>query len=140
MENSDREFEMATIRGAKTLAGPHAVSVRYDMTEKAVVLGLPNGVFVGLPADRLEGLQGATDEQLGNVVLEAKGLGLFWPDIDADLYVPALLQNIFGSKKWMAAQLGASGGKTKSAAKAHASRVNGRKGGRPRKNAGKQAA
>jgi len=41
------------------------------------------------------------------------GLGLHWPKLDADVYVPALLQGVFGSKQWMAAQLGAVGGKAR---------------------------
>jgi hypothetical protein len=52
---------------------------------------------------------------------------------DADIYVPALLRGVFGSKHWMAAHLGANGGKVRSGAKAAASRENGRKGGRQRK-------
>ncbi|WP_426232117.1 DUF2442 domain-containing protein [Pararhizobium sp. DWP3-4] len=38
---------------------------------------------------------------MNNVVVEAKGLGLHWPDIDADLYVPSLMDKILGSRKWM---------------------------------------
>ncbi|MER8672015.1 DUF2442 domain-containing protein [Mesorhizobium sp. M1156] len=29
------------------------------------------------------------------------GLGLHWPQLDADVDVPALLQGVFGSKRWM---------------------------------------
>jgi hypothetical protein len=57
---------------------------------------------------------------------------LHWPKLDADVYVPALLQGVFGSKSWLAAQLGAAHGKVRSRAKAAASRENGRKGGRAR--------
>jgi len=53
--------------------------------------------------------------------------------LDADLYVPALLQGVFGSKSWMARVLGAQGGRARTAAHVAASRENGRKGGRPRK-------
>ena len=67
--------------------------------------------------------------------VEAFGLGIHFPTIDADLYVPALLEGLLGSKNWMAAQLGAVGGRTRTAAKAMASRENGKRGGRPRKNA-----
>ncbi len=48
-------------------------------------------------------------------------------------YVLALLAGIFGSRRWIAAQLGASGGRSRSASKAAAARVNGQRGGRPRK-------
>jgi hypothetical protein len=40
---------------------------------------------------------------------------------------------MLGSKRWMAAQLGASGGRTRTQAKTAASRENGKRGGRPRK-------
>jgi hypothetical protein len=60
-------------------------------------------------------------------------LGIHFPTLDADLYVPALLEGVRGSKSWMAAQLGAAGGRTRTAAKAMASRENGKRGGRPRK-------
>jgi hypothetical protein len=61
------------------------------------------------------------------------GFGLHFPALDADLYIPALLEGFFGSKRWMAARLGELGGKARSAAKARASRANGRMGGRPKK-------
>jgi hypothetical protein len=62
-------------------------------------------------------------------------LGLHWPKLDADVYLPALMQGVFGSKRWMAGVLGAKGGAAKTAAKSEAARRNGAKGGRPRKSA-----
>jgi len=44
---------------------------------------------------------------------------------------PTLMDRIFGSRKWMAAQLGSTHGKAKSGAKAGSSRLKGMKGGRP---------
>jgi hypothetical protein len=134
MEISDLEFDMANMSGMKSQLGPYATSARYDAEHDAIVVVLNNGSFLGFPVEKLQGLQGANASQLNNVVVEAKGLGLHWPDIDADLYVPALMDGILGSKKWMAAQLGSTGGKAKSGAKAASSRLNGLKGGRPKKN------
>jgi hypothetical protein len=81
--------------------GPYATSARYDNEYDAIVAVLNTGSFVGYPVENLQGLQGATASQLNNVVVEAKGLGRHWPDIDADLYVPTLMDGILGSKKWM---------------------------------------
>jgi hypothetical protein len=53
--------------------------------------------------------------------------------LDADIYLPALLEGFLGSKRWMAGRLGAAGGRSTSTAKASAARKNGRSGGRPRK-------
>jgi len=49
------------------------------------------------------------------------------------LYLPALLEGVFGSPRWMAGLLGKSGGLARTAAKVAAARKNGSKGGRPRK-------
>jgi hypothetical protein len=80
-----------------------------------------------------QGLETATWEQLREIEIYPTGSGLHFPALDADLYIPALLEGVFGSKRWMAARLGELGGKAKSAAKARASRANGRMGGRPKK-------
>lgn len=135
MEISDLEFETASMKGMSAQIGLVATSARFDADHDAIVVELSNGAFVGFPVEKLQGLQGANASQLNNIVVEAMGLGLHWPDIDADLYVPTLMDGIFGSRKWMAAQLGLAGGKAKSDAKATASRLNGLKGGRPKKNA-----
>ena len=56
-----------------------------------------------------------------------------FPKLDADLYLPALLNGWLGSRRWMAAHMGERGGRARSAAKRTASRENGKLGGRPRK-------
>jgi hypothetical protein len=80
-----------------------------------------------------QGLENATPAELAMIEISPMGDGLHWPAIDADLYVPALMQGIFGSKTWMARNLGAAGGRSRTDAKAAAARDNGRKGGRPKK-------
>jgi hypothetical protein len=44
------------------------------------------------------------------IEVRPEGLGLRYPALDADLYVPALLAGITGSERWMAARLGVCGG------------------------------
>jgi hypothetical protein len=126
LEASRREQEeQATI--------PHAVSARYDRRIGRVVVGLSNGLEISFSPRNAQGLETATWEQLQEIEIYPTGFGLHFPALDADLYIPALLEGIFGSKRWMAARLGELGGKAKSAAKARASRANGRMGGRPKK-------
>jgi hypothetical protein len=64
------------------------------------------------------------------IEVDAFGLGLHFPRMDADLHVPALLEGVLGSKSWMAARLGAAGGRVRSNVKAAAWRDNGKRGGR----------
>jgi hypothetical protein len=55
-----------------------------------------------------EGLAGAKALELRTIEVSASGLGLHWPKLDADLYVPAIVKGILGTKQWMT-QIGALG-------------------------------
>lgn len=112
---------------------PKAVQARYDRRVSRIVISLDNGLELAFPPRLAQGLEHATPAELANIEISPLGDGLHWPAIDADLYVPALLRGVFGSKSWMARNLGAAGGRSRTVAKAAAARENGRKGGRPRK-------
>ena len=129
------EFARAKARGEARMRGPRAESAHYDAGRNRVIVRLTTGVELGLAPRDVEGLQHASADDLKVIEVEAFGLGIHFPKLDADLYVPALLEGVLGSKRWMAAQLGAAGGRTRSAAKATASRENGMRGGRPRRSA-----
>ena len=134
MEISEDEFARAEATMATEMgANPRAVSARYDRRSARIVVRMNTGIDLAFPPALAEGLGGASPEELANVEISPTGLGLHWPELDAELYVPALLQGTFGSKRWMAAQLGAAGGRSRSPAKAASARENGRKGGRPKK-------
>ena len=129
----ERDLEQAENRMQTLREAGYAVSARYDRRASRVVVNLNTGVQLSVPTRNLEGLADAPEEDLAEIEISPAGLGLHWPKLDADVYVPALLHGVFGSKKWMAALLGASGGKSTSAAKTAAARQNGHKGGRPRR-------
>jgi hypothetical protein len=128
------EFAAATRRASKRRATePTAVAARYDRRRGRVVVSLNNGLELAFPPHIAQGLDKATAAELGDIEISPSGFGVHFPRLDAHLYLPALLQGEFGSKRWMAAQLGAAGGKARSAAKTAAARANGQRGGRPRK-------
>lgn len=134
MEISEQGFQTATARGEQTRQGGYAVSAKYDTRNNRLVVKLNTGVVIMVPIHLLEDLAGTHDHHdLCEIEITPAGLGLHWPKLDADVYVPALMHGVFGTKSWMAAQLGATGGKATSAAKKAAARANGAKGGRPRK-------
>ena len=81
------------------------------------------------------GLENAKPSQLEEIEISPSGFGIHFPKLDADLYLPGLLEGFLGSKRWMASRLGQIGGKSRSAAKRAASKANGRLGGRPKKKA-----
>jgi len=118
---------------SRMAAGPHAVQARHDRRRARVVVSLDNGLELAFPPELAEGLSEASPADLADIEISPTGLGLHWPKLDADLYLPGLLNGVFGSPRWMAGMMGRLGGQVRSDAKAAAARANGRRGGRPRK-------
>ena len=130
------EFEAATERARRWRNRiPSAITAHFDRNSGRVVVGLSTDLDVTFSPHSVQGLENARASQLEPIEITPSGFGLHFPKLDADVYLPALLEGIFGSKRWIAAQLGALGGRFKSEAKASASRKNGRLGGRPKKGA-----
>ena len=98
MAVTKREFEQAEARSPALRQAAYAISARYDRRTSRVVVDLTHGVQVAFPANLAEGLAGASPQELAEIEISPAGLGLHWPKLDTDLYVPALLQCLFGSK------------------------------------------
>ena len=127
---SDAEIDVALERGrAARDSEPRAVTAAFDITQRKLVVSLSNGVSVTIPPGLIQGLDGATDDQLAEVQVQGKGYGLNWASLDVDVSVPGLMAGVFGTQSYMARRAG----KATSKKKAAAARENGAKGGRPRK-------
>ncbi|MGF1934014.1 MAG: DUF2442 domain-containing protein [Nostoc sp. ChiQUE02] len=111
---------------------PRATRAFYDAYLGMIIVFLSNKCMFGFPLELGQGLADASIKDLAEVEVTPSGEGLHWKTLDVDLSVPALMNGIFGSKKWMA-ELARKGGNSTSFAKSEASRLNGTKGGRPRK-------
>ena len=130
----DDEYMSANKRAQERLRkNPIATAVRYDRRIGRIVIDLSSGLVVALPPHDAQGLEHAKTDDLGEIEISPSGLGIHFPRLDADLYLPALLEGFLGSRRWMAAEMGQRGGKATSDAKTAAARANGKLGGRPRK-------
>src|SRR3546814_3662100 len=118
------EYELATARGRVADEQiSRAVEVWYDRKRRQIVVVLADRTGFMFAPEGAEGLENARLKDLAQVEISLAGRGLHFPTLDADLYIPALLDGIFGSARWAAAKLGQAGGKVKSAAKARASQI-----------------
>ena len=116
---SKPRLERARTKGTDVIKhGPVAVAARYRAG--MILIELSSGVEVRFPVRLVEGLENGNPKDLSEIKIEARGLGLHWPRLDVDLYVPSLLRGVLGTRKWMA-EIGKMGGGVTSAAKAKAS-------------------
>ena len=135
VETKKGSFAAAKARGDKRLQGPRAESAHYDNARDRVVIRLTTGVEIAFPPRAAQGLERAKPADFEDIQITPAGLGVHFPKLDADLYVPALLEGILGSTSWMASLMGHKGGKSRSSRKRESARENGKRGGRPRKTA-----
>jgi len=134
MKVTKHEFEAANARAAARLRKtPSATSVKYDRKRGRVVISLNSGIEVAFRPRDAQGLEHATPEQLDTIEISPSGFGISFTKLDADIYLPALLEGFLGSKRWIAAEHGKIGGSVSTKAKASAARRNGKLGGRPKK-------
>jgi hypothetical protein len=132
-EPTDAQIEAAMERGRNLRAGePRALSARYDRKTRRVIVDLTNGATFAFPPELAEGLSGASTRDLSDIEILGDGYGLHWEALDVDFTVPGLISGVFGTRSYMARRAG----QAKSPAKSAAARINGARGGRPRKTAG----
>lgn len=111
METNDNRLKASKARAAKRLATtPTALTAHYDRRIGRVVVALSSGLEIAFKPHDVQGLESARPAQLSEIRISPSGLGLYIPALDADLYLPALLEGLFGSRQWMASAMGKAGG------------------------------
>jgi len=115
MAITKEQFKTANKRAQSKLAqGPVARAVRYDAKRGLIVITLDNQCEFAFPTALAQGLAGAPRAKLAKIEISPSGLGLHWPLLDADLYVPGLVEGTLGSRQWMQ-HIGQLGGQARSA-------------------------
>lgn len=132
----DRDrFTRARAEGLARSQEPMAVvDARYEPRERSLRITFRSGGGMLIPVKRVSELAGQPPSDLAKIEISPFGDGLSWPTLDVDIYVPGLIEDVFGARLFAAAT-GRRGGRRRTKAKAAAARLNGAKGGRPRKRA-----
>lgn len=117
-------FRRAASRGKRAYATPRAVSAHFDRRTHKVIVKLNTGIDFAFDPKLAPGLGDAAMEDLVGVSVEGVGSTLHFPRLDADFTVSRLLEGFLGPMDW-----------TKREARALASRENGKRGGRPKREA-----
>lgn len=96
MDITEHDVALAQARMRRSIrSGPRAVAARYDRRSALVIVKLDTGVELRFPPGVAEGLSDARPEQMNPIEISPSGLGLHFPRLDADLYLPALLGGVF---------------------------------------------
>lgn len=128
MDEASALYGMAA---AEQATGP--TKVAFDVATGNTVVTFKDGSLLSFPTRTLKGLTEATDAELAEVELMGAD-GLHWETLDTDYHISTIMAGLVGFSNLMA-HLAARAGRVSSAAKADAARMNGTKGGRPKKKA-----
>lgn len=109
---------------------PRANNVIFD--DGRITLYFNNGATFSFLVETVEAIATLPSEILATVELTPSGKGLRWDEPDIDLSIQGLLLGNFGRSVWMC-EVASKGGSSTSEKKKAASRLNGKKGGRPKK-------
>ncbi len=128
----DNQIDAAIARSSEQIFEPKACEVIYNRESRKIVIHFDNDCTFECPVSLLQGVSNLTDDEIAKVELTPAGWGISWSKADLDFGVNELVQGVFGTKAWMK-EIARKGGRSRSEKKQAASRINGAKGGRPKK-------
>jgi hypothetical protein len=88
----DAQIANARATGESSLQAPRAAAARYLPDRDRVEIDLVSGWSVQVPRSFSPRLAKASAQQCAQVQIVDSGLGLHWPAIDEDWYVPAVIE------------------------------------------------
>jgi hypothetical protein len=84
---------------------PAAVRVQYYPAMARVVVFLSSGMDVSFAPSDVLGLENAGPDELSHAQISPSGLGVCFPELHVDLYIPGLMEGVVGSESWLAPQM-----------------------------------
>ena len=75
---------------------PRAVAAHYDRQANRIVIELSSKLTISFSPADAHGLQNAEPSELEKIEITPSGLSIHFPRLDADLYLPTLLEGFLG--------------------------------------------
>jgi hypothetical protein len=101
---TQQEHDAAIRRGEESIrTQPGAIAVHFEPETRRITINLNRGFSVSFPPERAQGLANASNDELSEIEITSAGLGIYFPRLDADLSVPAIVNGRFGNDRWEAA-------------------------------------
>jgi hypothetical protein len=88
----DAAIAAARVAGRQALLGPRAVAARFLAERDRIEIDLASGWSVQVPRSFSARLAEASPQDSARIEIVDSGLGLHWPAIDEDWYVPAVIE------------------------------------------------
>jgi hypothetical protein len=93
MDISDEAYELANKRGDEMKrAFASAIAAVHSPSLGQLKITFSSGRVLAVPLSAFPALAQAEGEQLSKVEISPSGFGIYFPDLDVDLYLPGLLE------------------------------------------------
>ncbi len=90
----DARIAAARAAGERSLHGSRAIAARYLPARDRIEIGLASGWSVQVPRSFSARLANASSRDCERIDIVDSGLGLHWPAIDEDWYLPAVIETL----------------------------------------------
>ena len=90
----DTKIDAARARGEASLQAPRAIAARYLPARDRIEIDLASGWSVQVPRSFSPRLAGASVQDCADVEIVDSGLGLHWPAVDEDWFVPSVIETL----------------------------------------------
>ena len=112
---TDEQFKLANQRAKKKISNSHVTTaVHYDNNSERITISLSSGLELSFSPKTVQGLENAKPADLTEIEISPSGLGLYFPKVDTDLYIPSLLHGLLAQKNgWLKMDVKGAGQKQK---------------------------
>ena len=80
---------------------PTLVDASYHGDLDLFIFKISNGRRLVIPREDIQGLENASAAEAADIEITANRVGIRWPQIDVDHYLPNMLEGRYGNDAWM---------------------------------------